>query len=116
MLDLAPHTRCPTASLGTRMTCRKQGDARVLQPALVEEVGGEGPDGRVHAVLHAQHRDRVAQLLEPLEQGTLQQACPGCLAQHGRRQLLRIPDQHSPAQHAGRFEKALCTGVYESCM
>lgn len=61
-------------------------------------------DGRVHAVLHAEHADGRAAALEALEQGSLHLHLASQLGEDGGGELLGVPDQHHPERCVGHGE------------
>lgn len=66
----------------------------ILQGALIEDVGGEGAEGRVHAVLDLKTDGPDAQNHKALKE-RLGQACLCCLlTHHHRAQLAVIPHQN----------------------
>ena len=73
----------------------------VLEVAKVELGGGEGRDGRVHAVLGVQHMDRVAGRLQPLEEGDVVVEGHGAFADDRGGQLHWVPDQEHLQQRTG---------------
>lgn len=65
----------------------------VLERSLVEDVGGEGAEGGVHAVLHLQPDGPDAQHHQPLKQGLGQPSLGSLLAHHHRPQLAVVTHQ-----------------------
>ena len=72
----------------------------VLQGALVEDVGGERAERRVHAVLHLQTDGPDAQNHQTLKQG-LGQACFGRLLTHDHRAQLAVVSHKNELRTGG---------------
>lgn len=70
----------------------------IPQLILIEMPGWEFPYVWMHTVLHLQHVNRAARLLQSLKQASLKKQIPSPLRQHCGRQLLGIAYQHRSVQ------------------
>lgn len=70
------------------------GSDTVLERPLVEDVGGEGAERRVHAVLHLQADGPDPQHHQPLEERLRQPGLGGFFTHHDGAQLAVVTDKN----------------------